>query len=176
MTKCIGVAGKKGSEDIDKLVLIEYVSMKEEIKDLRQRIDKHRRELIKLNEMTVTDSVTCGKKGRKPIRTVKIQGRPVNTIERKEKALQRNIDRLETLEVELLELADQAEKYIQSIKKSELRIMFRLYYIDDLPYMKVAAEMNRKFPNREIKYTDENIKKRIQRFFQNVPQCPEKIC
>lgn len=161
---------------MDKLVLIEYASAKEEIKDLRKRIEKNKKELVKLNEMTVTDSVTCGKKGKKPIRTVKIQGRPVNAIERKEKALQRNIDKLENLEVELLELADQAEEYIQSIKKSELRTMFRLYYIDDLSYMKVAAEMNKKFPNREIKYTDENIKKRIQRFFQNVPQCPEKIC
>ena len=54
--------------------------------------------------------------------------------------------------------------------------MFRLYFIDDLSYMKVASEMNKKFPKREIKYTDENVKKRIQRFFQNVPQCPEKIC
>ena len=166
----------KGVVPVDKIVLIEYVSMREEIKDLRQRIEKHRRELIKLNEMTVTDSVTCGKKGKKPIRTVKIEGRPVSAIAQKEKTLQRNIERLENLEVELLELADRAEKYIQSIKKSELRMMFRLYYIDDLSYVRVAAEMNKKFPNREIKYTDENIKKRIQRFFQNVPQCPEKIC
>lgn len=27
-----------------------------------------------------------------------------------------------------------------------------------------------------IRYTDENIKKRIQRFFQNVPQCPVQKC
>lgn len=150
--------------------------MREEIKDLRRRIDKNRRELDKLNDTIVTDSVTCGKKGKKPIRTVKIQGKPTTLIDRKQCALERNTERLENLEAELLDLADQAEQYIESINKSELRIMFRLYFIDDLSYMKVADEMNKKFPKRDIKYTDENVKKRISRFFQNVPQCPEKIC
>lgn len=161
---------------MDKLILIEYKSMREEIKDLRRRIDKNRRELDKLNDTIVTDSVTCGKKGKKPIRTVKIQGKPTTLIDRKQCALERNTERLENLEAELLDLADQAEQYIESINKSELRIMFRLYFIDDLSYMKVADEMNKKFPKRDIKYTDENVKKRISRFFQNVPQCPEKIC
>lgn len=39
--------------------------------------------------------------------------------------------------------------------------------------------MNNEYPNRKIKYTDENVKKRIQRYFkklENVPQCPEEIC
>lgn len=149
--------------------------MKAEIKDLRERIDKNQRELDKLNSMVVTDSVTCGKKGKKPIRTVKIQGKPTLYITKKEKALERNIARLEELELQLIDLTNQAEEYIDSIEKSELRTMFRLYFIDDLPYMKVALRMNEMFPNRKIKYNDENVKKRIQRFFENVPQCPEKV-
>lgn len=160
---------------VDKRVLIDYADMKEEIKDLRRRIANGRRELDKLNKMVVTDSVTCGKKGKKPLRTVKIQGKPTMYIIRKKNALERNIFRLEALELELLELQDQAEEYIEQIDKSELRIMFRLYFIDDLSYPKMAMEMNRMFPKRKVKYTDENVKKRIQRFFQNVPQCPEKF-
>lgn len=160
---------------MDKSVLIEYADMKEEIKDLRRRIEKNQRELDKLNKMVVTDSVTCGKKGRKPIRTVKIQGRPTMAIVQKQNALEKNMKKLEDLELELLELTNQAEEYLQTIEKSELRTMFRLYFIDDLSYPKVAQEMNEMFPRRKIKYTDENIKKRIQRFFENVPQCPEKI-
>ena len=122
--------------------------------------------------MVVSDSVACGKRGKKPLRTVKIQGRPETMIRRKEAALKRNIARLEHLEVELIELTGQAEEYISSIKKSELRIMFRLYFIDGLTYQKVADRMNSMFPNRRINYSDENIKKRIQRFLQmstNVP-------
>lgn len=160
---------------MDKNILIEYADMKEEIKDLRIRIEKNQRELDKLNKMVVTDSVTCGKKGRKPIRTVKIQGVPKMAIVQKQNALEKNMKKLEDFELELLELTNQAEEYIQTIEKSELRIMFRLYFIDDLSYPKVAQEMNKMFPRRKIKYTDENIKKRIQRYFENVPQCTEKI-
>lgn len=159
---------------MDKKILIEYADMKEEIKDLRQRIDGANKELDRLNKMVVTDSVTCGKKGKKPLRTVKIQGRPESAIERKQIALNMNVAKMEALEAELMEKQTEAEQYIEQIGKSELRIMFRLYFIDDLSYPKVADRMNLTFPKRRIKYTDENVKKRIQRFFQNVPQCPEE--
>lgn len=157
------------------MILEEYADMKEEIKDLRRRIDKNQKELDKLNDQIVTDSVTCGKKGKKPIRTVKIQGKPSLYIVRKKKTLERSTARLENLELKILEMQNQAEEYIEQIEKSELRTMFRLYFIDDLSYPKVALEMNNRFPKRKIKYTEDNIKKRIQRYFENVPQCPDKI-
>lgn len=161
---------------MDKNILIEYSDIREEVKDLRRRIGQLERELEKLNKMIVTDSVTCGKKGKKPLRTVKIHGIPAESIERKQAMLERNKARLEEAELELLELTNQAEEYIETIEKSELRIIFRFYFIDDLSCVKVAQEMNKMFPRRNIKYTDENIKKKIQRFFQNVPQCPDKMC
>lgn len=76
--------------------------------------------------------------------------------------------------IELLELTIQVDEYIEAIGKSELRIIFRLYFLDDLSYPKVADQMNQRFPKRQIKYTDENIRKKIQRYFENVPQCPDK--
>lgn len=159
---------------MDKNIFIEYSDVKKEVKDLERRIEKDRKELDRLNSMMVADIVTCGKKGNKPIRTVRIEGVPTFSISRKQKALEKKTSRLEGLVLELLELVDQVEEAIESIEKSELRIMFRLYYIDDLSYIKVAQKMNDMFPKRIIKYTDENVKKRIQRFFQNVSQCPEK--
>lgn len=161
---------------MDKGILIEYADMKEEIKDLRRRIERGRKELDKLENMVVTDSVTCGKKGKKPLRTVKIQGRPTLAINRKNELLKHRISKLEYLEVELLKLANQVEDYITQIEKSELRIMFRFYFLDNLSYPKVAEKMNGVYPKRRVKYTDENVKKRIQRFFENVPQCPEEKC
>lgn len=159
---------------MDKSVLIEYADMKEEIKDLRKRIDAGKRELDKLNSMIVSDSVTCGKKGKKPLRTVKIHGQPRAAILRKKTAIEKNVKRMELLEAELLDLQGQVEEYIENIEKSEIRMMFRMYFIDDLSYSKIAMRMNQMFPKRGIKYTDENIKKRIQRYFGNVPQCPDK--
>ena len=64
-----------------------------------------------------------------------------------------------------LELTNQIEEYIESIKKSEIRIMFRMYYIEGLTWTQVAMRMNNLFPKRKIAYTEENCQKRKDRFF-----------
>lgn len=160
----------------DRWILEEYTDRRAELKDLRKRIERKQDSLMRLRETVMADTVSCGKKGRKPIRTVRIQGIPAGLIERKEDALEKSKNLLELKEVELLELQTMAEEYIESIPKSELRTIFRFYFIDDMTYAKTAIQMNALLPNREVKYTDENIKKKIQRFFENVPQCPEKVC
>lgn len=129
-------------------VLLEYASVKEEIKDLRQRITEDKKNIKNIGE-----SVSAN---------------------RKKQLLDKNIAMLEELETVLLERQIQIEEYIQSVEKSEMRMLLRLYFIDNLPYFKVAMEMNERFPKRQVKYTDENVKKRIQRFLHNVPQCPGK--
>lgn len=153
---------------MDKNVLIQYVEMKEEIKDLRRRIHENERELAKLENMIVTDSVTRGKRGKKPLGTVKITGRPTAAIALKQKLLKKRNDRLMALEAELMELTNQAEEYIETIPKSELRIIFRLYYIDDLTWYQVALKMNQKFPKRRIKYTEGNCRMRHNRFLEKI--------
>lgn len=153
---------------MDKNVLIQYVEMKEEKKDLRRRIHENERELAKLENMIVTDSVTRGKRGKKPLGTVKITGRPTAAIALKQKLLKKRNDRLTALEAELLELTNQAEEYIETIPKSELRIIFRLYYIDDLTWYQVALKMNQKFPKRRIKYTEDNCRMRHNRFLEKL--------
>ena len=142
--------------------------MKEEIKDLRRRIHENERELAKLENMIVTDSVTRGKRGKKPLGTVKITGRPTAAIALKQKLLKKRNDRLTALEAELLELTNKAEEYIETIPKSELRIIFRLYYIDDLTWYQVALKMNQKFPKRRIKYTEDNCRMRHNRFLEKL--------
>ena len=118
--------------------------------------------------MIVTDSVTRGKRGKKPLGTVKITGRPTVAIALKQKLLKKRNDRLMALEAELMELTNQAEEYIETIPKSELRIIFRLYYIDDLTWYQVALKMNQKFPKRRIKYTEDNCRMRHNRFLEKL--------
>lgn len=153
---------------MDKNILIEYADMKEEIKDLRRRIEQNKKELSRLNGQIVMDSVSCGKKGKKPLRTIKITGRPVTAISRKESLLNKRICRLEELEEELLELTIQVDEYIETIEKSELRIIFRLYYIDDLTWYQVALRMNQNFPKRKVKYTEDNCRMRHNRFLEKL--------
>ena len=161
---------------MDKSILSEYADMKEEIKDLRRRISEDQKRIDQLKRTIVSDSVTCGKKGKKPIRTVKIKGFPQVEINRRIALMERRQAKLQMLETDLIEKQLQVEEYIQTIQKSELRIMFRLYFMDDLSYPKVAMRMNQIYPKRKVKYTDENVKKRIQRYFENVPQCPDQKC
>lgn len=153
---------------VDKNILIEYADMKEEIKDLRRRTEQNKKELSRLNGQIVMDSVSCGKKGKKPLGTVKITGRPVTAISRKESLLNKRICRLEELEEELLELTIQVDEYIETIEKSELRIIFRLYYIDDLTWYQVALRMNQNFPKRKVKYTEDNCRMRHNRFLEKL--------
>ena len=153
---------------MDKNILSEYADMKEEIKDLRRRISEDQKRIDQLKRTIVSDSVTCGKKGKKPIRTVKIKGFPQVEINRRIALMERRQAKLQMLETDLIEKQLQAEEYIQSIEKSELRIMFRLYYIDSLTWYQVALKMNQMFPKRRVKYTEDNCKQRHKRYLEKV--------
>ena len=158
---------------MDKQVLLQYCEVMEEIKDIRRRI----RELDRFLEHPpiVADTVK-GSRRDLTIGPIKVTGIPDPVYCRKQKARERYGKLLAAKEAELLELTTQAEEYIETIQSSELRIMFRLYFIDGLSDLKVADRMNRTFPKR---YTDESVKKRRQRFFEkfaNVPQCPDERC
>ncbi len=160
---------------MDKWILVQYCEMKVEIKDLRERI----RKLDKfLAAPPLVADVVKGTRRDGTIGSIKITGIPGPEYDQKQKSRKRLKRLLEEKEDELLELTCQAEEYIESIPKSELRTMFRLYFIDGYSYPGVAERMNYMFPKRTIKYTDENVKKKIQRFFEkveNVPQCPDEV-
>lgn len=150
---------------MDKSILIQYSDMKEEIKDLRRRIKKLDEEINKLT--AVSDSVK-GTRRDGTIGSIKITGFPYPAYRRKKDLLARRRDRLSELETQLLELTNQVDEYIESIEKSELRIMFRLYYIDNLTWEMVAMKMNYMFPKRKISYTKDNCRIRHDRFLEKV--------
>lgn len=151
---------------MDKKILIEYADMKEEIKDLRRRIENDRRSLEKLNKEVVRDSVACGKKGKKPLRIVKIEGNPTTAAVQKKNALERKIKQLELLEVDLLEKQTEVEEFIEQIEKSKLRMIFRFYYIDGLTWERTAIQMNRAFPKKKISFTGDNCRMLHDRFLK----------
>lgn len=156
---------------MDKEVLIQYCEMKEEIKDLRKRIQK----LDKfLKHPPVVSDTVRGSRRDGTIGPIKITGIPNPEYVRKEKLRERYRRLMENKETELLELTCQVEEYIEQIPKSEIRTMFRLYYIDGLPWWKVAQTMNRMFPKRRVKFTEDSCWRRNQRFFENVGSCREE--
>lgn len=150
---------------MDQNVLVQYCEVMEEIKDLRERIRKLDKFLQ--NPPIVSDMVK-GTRRDGTIGPIKITGIPDPECNAKRRVREWYRKMLEAKEAELLDLTCKAEEYIESIDKAELRIMFRLYFIDGLSDAKVADQMNRIFPKRRIKYTDENVKKRRQRFFEKI--------
>ncbi len=151
-----------------KKVLVEYADMKEEIEDLRKRIGNDRKALRKLKENTVADSVSCGKKGKRALHTVTIYGQD-GGIKRKQRALEKKIGQLEDLETELIEKQMEVEEYIEGIKESKLRTMFRIYYIDGLTWERTADRMNEVFPKKRISYTKDSCRKLHDRYFEKNP-------
>lgn len=150
---------------MDKEILVQYCDVKKEIKDLRRRI----RELDKfLANPPVVADVVKGTRKDGTLGPIKITGIPNPEYNRKKNARERYRRLLEIKEAELLELTCQAEEYIESIEKAELRIMFRLYYIDGLPWIRVAAAMNRMFPKKAIPYTEDSCRMRNNRYFEKI--------
>lgn len=147
---------------LDKEILVQYCEMKEEIKDLRKRIQKLDKFLE--NPPVVADMVKGTRKDG-TIGPIKITGIPEPEYIRKQNIRERYRRILEPKEAELLELTCQAEEYIEGIEKADLRIMFRLYYIDGYPWIKVASIMNRMFPNKKVPYTEDSCRMRNNRFF-----------
>lgn len=150
---------------MDKSILIQYSDMKEEIKDLRRRIKKLDEEI---NKLTVVSDSVKGTRRDGTIGSIKITGFPYPAYRRKKDLLARRRERLSELETQLLELTNQVDEYIESIEKSKLRIMFRLYYIDNLTWEMVAMKMNYMFPKRKISYTKDNCRIRHDRFLEKV--------
>jgi len=133
---------------LDNSLLNEYAAMKAEIKNLRRGISRLKHEIKN----------------------------PPSLFHKKQEKMMELVMMLESREIEFLDMTIEVERFIETIEKSEMRIMFRLYYIEDYSYIKVADEMNQMFPRRSIAYSDENVKKRIQRYLVNVPQCAERKC
>lgn len=146
-----------------KNVLIQYTDMIEEVKDIRKRILQTEKQISKIEEEgTVKDTVSGGMGG---IQHFVVEGMPVPELRRKRLLLNKRKAMLIKKENELLELMNQAEEYINSIKKSELRTIFRLYYIDGMTWTQVAHRMNAMYPKRKIAYNEKNLQKRNERFF-----------
>lgn len=151
---------------MDRRTLDNYGKTKAEIRELQSRISALQKDVIKLQETMVSDSVSCGKKGKKALRTVKVQGIPGPYIHRKKQAVENSIAKLERLKERLEEESMQVLEYIESIDDSEMRMMCRLHYIDDLTWVQVAHRMNQNFPRRKKKFTEDSCRMKEKRFFE----------
>lgn len=143
-------------------ILLEYADMQAEVTDLRNRIDRIKRDIEKLQP--VSDSVT-GTRQDGTIGSIVVTGYPEPEYYRKKKKLANYRRKLEEAEENLLEQMNAAEEYIAGIADSEMRSIFRMLYIDNLSYVQVALRMNYLKRKKKRAYTAEGIRKKVERFF-----------
>lgn len=131
---------------MEKHILEQYTDLQEEERDLNRRIQQVEDQLAKMEEKgyVVSDSVTCGKKGKKPLGTKRITGFPYPEYNKKKQALKRYKLQLQLMDDKLLEMLNDVEEYINSIKDSRIRRIIRYKYVDDMTWPQVACRMGKK--------------------------------
>lgn len=128
---------------MDKSILEQYTSMQAEQQDIRRRIEKLEDDIRDLeeNRNETADSVACGRKGKKALKTVKVSGFPEMEYQTKMGRLKRLRIRLELADDQLLELLSGVEEYIESIEDSRMRMIMRFRYMDDMTWKEIARRM-----------------------------------
>lgn len=120
-------------------ILVQYCELREEAKDLHNRIQKLEDQIKKIeSDGAVIDSVKGGEGG---IQNFKIQGFPYPEYSHKKTRLYLNKAQLENAEYELLETLSKVEEYVQAISDSRIRAIMRYRYIDNLSWIAVGIKM-----------------------------------
>lgn len=149
-----------------KEALVQYCELREEIKDLRERIERDELRLRRIEEEGVVSDTVRGTKKDGTIGPIKITGFPVPEYSKLKTMLKKRIEKLRITEEELHNAVNQVDDFINAIPKSDLRQMFRFYYIDDFTWEMVAMKMNYLYPNRKIEYTKDNCRMRHNRYLE----------
>lgn len=152
---------------MNKNILIKYSDARARIKYLRQSIKKLEAKIEKLEYTDygmVGDTVSKGKKGKKPLGTVKITGFSVPEHRKATRALRVRKVLLKNQEEELLQLTNDVEEFIAGIKNIEMQNILTLYYIEDLSWQQVAFSMNELYSDNT--YTSESCRCKQERFLK----------
>ena len=152
---------------MDKHILEQYTDLKAEIVDLADRIDRSERRLDVLKkEGLVSDTVTGTRKDG-TIGVIKVTGYPIPEYYRIKDMIKKRVVKLHILEEELQEAVNAVDDFIEKIPQSDLRMIFRFKYLDDMTWAAVALNMNSRFPKKRIKYTEDSCRKRHDRYLEN---------
>ena len=155
--------------EMTKEILIEYCELRQEAADLRLRIERDQRRLSEMQEKgyVVSDTVKGTRKDG-TIGPIKITGFPEPAYEDTKAMLKKRIAKLEIVESDLLAAVNKVDDYIETIPKSVLRQIFRLYYLDDLTWAQVALQMNVRYPKKRMKYTEDGCRMKHNRYLEKV--------
>lgn len=145
------------TKNLTKDVLIQYAEIREEVKEVRRKIESLEAQIQKMEEEGAV--VDCVKGGFGGIQNFKVRGFPYPKYSRKKTLLYARKATLETLEVELLESIKLAEEFISSLTDARMRRLLSLRFIEDLTWIQVAHRM-------KGNHTAESCRKAVERFLE----------
>lgn len=150
---------KEVKKKVDKGILKQYTNLVKEFNLEERRIAQMDAEIKEMrpdvNE--VTDVVTKGRRGKKPLGICTIHGFDDNTVINRKRAKLRERKAKQELRLSRIEnMILDVEEYINEVPDSETRMMMRFFFIEDKSWEEVARAMGEG-------YTGEACKKKVQR-------------
>lgn len=139
---------------VTKNILVQYSSLQEEIKEVRDRIAQTEKQIQKIEK---EGSLLERKPGGASGVSHQIEGSPYPEYNRKKMLLYARKATLTSLELELIETVNQIEEFIASLDDSRIRRIINLRFIENLSWGKVAARIGGG-------NTEDSIKKMFYRF------------
>lgn len=124
---------------VTKEILIQYTDLQQEVKEIREKIEKLEMQIGKIEkDGSVIDKVRGGDGG---WQSFKIEGFPYPEYSRKRTLLFMRKATLSELEMELLETLNEVEIFISSIKDSHMRRIISLRIVEGLSWNNVARQI-----------------------------------
>jgi hypothetical protein len=145
------------TECLTKEILIQYAELREEVKDLRRKIESLETQIRRMEEEGAV--IDCVKGGEGGIQNFKVMGFPYPQYSRKKTLYYSRKAMLETLELDYLESINQVEEFISKVDDARIRRLLNLRFIEDLTWIQVAHRMGRQ-------HTADSCRKAVERFFE----------
>lgn len=144
---------------MDKGILRQYTNLVKEFELEATRIEQMDAEIKAMHPEAneVTDVVTKGRRGKKPLGVCVIHGFEDNTVINRKRAKLRERKAKQELRLSRIEnMILDVEEYINEVPDSETRMMMRFFFIDGQGWGDVAKSMGEG-------YTGDACKKKVQR-------------
>ena len=140
---------------VSKEVLVQYIDLQEEQKEVTERISKLEKQIDKIeNDGAIVDKVRGGLGG---IQSFKIEGFPYPEYSRKKTLLYNRKAILSELEMEITERLNEVEQFIKSVQDSHLRRIITYRVVEGLSWNEVADKIGGG-------NTEDSVRKAFDRF------------
>lgn len=134
----------------------QYAAMRLEHADLKKRILRMQKELNRLKDSQVADTVT-GSREDLTVGPIKVVGKPARQYAEQSRRLTALIERYNRSAETLAAKLEEVEQHLDAVEDARLRTMLRLRYVDGYTWTDVGIR---------IGITSSGVRMAIERFFE----------